>query len=137
MAAIAIPQPVNVNINQGFWNTSRAIRAACIVSGATLFLTSMAHNTKYSQKPEKLPYVHQIIEFVGKSIVERPDRCALAIGALSLTPEIIKTAKGIFEILKYCVYDQPIIGASIGSSALTYAAMTYGPLLTQHLKPAG
>jgi hypothetical protein len=95
----------------------------------------MAHNIKRSKNPLELPYAQQIIEFVGKSIVEHPDRCAIAIGALSLTPEILKTAKGVIKALKYCIYDQPIIGASMGSSALTYGAMTYGSELLKYVNP--
>lgn len=133
MAPVA-QQAVNLNVNHQFWDTSRVIRAACLVSGVTLFLTSTVLNKKPSNNPSELPWVNKTIEWIGKSIKESPEKSAIALGALSLTPEMWNIAKGICRLVKYCIYDEPILGASMISSGLTAAGMTYGPDLLKYLK---
>jgi hypothetical protein len=138
MATLAVPSAVNVTMNQGLWTTPRTLRAVCLVSSATLFLTSMACSMKLTDDPkklEKLPYVNKIIEFVAKSIVERPEQCALVVGSLAIAPEILKITRGVLKGLKYCFYDQPIIGASIGSSVVSIAATVYKSQILEYFKP--
>ena len=87
-----------------FWDTRKALSAACLVGAAVLYTASLQN------KPEALKIIQEII-------IKNTQACAAALVATAFSPEIAKTANYF--------YNHPKITSAISGSIATIAAFQY------------
>ncbi len=122
--------PIQVNVNQPFWDTKRALVLGCSLSAATLCLTIFAQKHTKSPLPENATRLTNTIHLIVSTALENPTPTAICIASMPFVPQILKS---IGKTVKFCFYDYPTLGAVIASSIVTVLGMTYGPKIANKL----
>jgi hypothetical protein len=108
---------IDPNISSPFWTHRKVLSTILLAAAATLTLTAGAFRAQPITATKTPSLQETALKFAISSITNHPQKCGAAIAALSIGPEILK-------ILKFCLWDSPILRVIIGSSTITAGIIT-------------